>query len=101
MEGKSASNQHKGLKGLSKEGLLIPLTSLDGSFVGLPASAAALAYSEGLAAVESLAASSGKTSIRNILDMMGQNLNFASAFQSVLNKSVAQFDAQWRESLKQ
>jgi tetratricopeptide (TPR) repeat protein len=101
MEGKSASNQRKWLNGLSKEGLLIPLTSLDGSFVGLPASAAALAYNEGLAAVESLAASSGKTSIRNILDLMGQNLNFASAFQSVLNKSVAQFDAQWRESLKQ
>jgi tetratricopeptide (TPR) repeat protein len=101
MEGKSASNQHKWLEGLGKEGLLIPLTSLDGSFVGLPASAAVLAYNEGLAAVESLAASSGKTSIRNILDLMGQNLNFASAFQSVLNKSVAQFDAQWRESLKQ
>jgi tetratricopeptide (TPR) repeat protein len=100
MEGKSSSNQHKWLEGLNKEGQLIPLTSLDGSFAGLPASTAALAYNEGLAAVESLVASSGKTSIRNILDLMGQNLNFASAFQSVLNKSVAQFDAQWRESLK-
>jgi hypothetical protein len=100
MEGKSASNQHKWLEGLNKEGQLIPLTSLEGSFAGLPAGTAALAYNEGLAAVESLVASSGKTSIRNILDLMGQNLNFASAFQSVLNKSVAQFDVQWRESLK-
>jgi tetratricopeptide (TPR) repeat protein len=98
-EGRSASNHRKWLEALSKEGQLIPLMGLKGSFVGLPADAASLAYIEGLAAVEFLVASAGKASIRNILDLMGQNYNFESAFQNVIHKSVEQFDIEWRGSL--
>ncbi|HEU0007206.1 MAG TPA: peptidase MA family metallohydrolase [Terriglobia bacterium] len=98
-EGKSASNHRKWLEALSKKDQLIPLMGLKGSFVGLPADAASLAYNEGLAAVEFLVTSAGKTSIRRILDLMGQNYNFESAFQNVMHKSVEQFDIEWRGSL--
>jgi tetratricopeptide (TPR) repeat protein len=98
-EGRSASGHQKWLQALNKEGAVIPLTQLRGSFAGLPAEAASLAYTEGLAAVEYLVASAGKTSIRRILDLMAQNHNFESAFQSVIQKSAAQFDAEWRNSL--
>ena len=98
-ERKSASSQRNWLEGLNKEGHLIPLTDLKGSFAGLPSGAASLAYGEGLAAVEFLVSSAGKSSIRNILELMGQNLNFESAFENVLHKNVEQFDAEWRRSL--
>ena len=75
------------------------MRDLKGSFAGLPADIASLAYSEGLAAVEFLVSSAGKSSIRNILELMGQNLNFESAFENVLHKNVEQFDAEWRRSL--
>lgn len=98
-EGKSGSNHRKWLAALDKSGQLIPLMQLKGPFVGLPTDAASLAYHEGLAAVEFLAASAGRLAIRRILDLMGQNYNFDTAFQNVLNKSVEKFDAEWRASL--
>jgi len=98
-EGKSTSNHRKWLEALNREGRLIPLIGLKGSFVGLAAGDASLAYNEGLAAVEFLVASAGKTSIHRILDLMGKNYNFESAFQNVTHKSVEQFDAEWRGSL--
>ncbi|MCI0422973.1 MAG: tetratricopeptide repeat protein [Acidobacteria bacterium] len=98
-EGKSASNYRKWLEALNKEGQLIPLKGLKGSFVGLSAGAASVAYIEGLAAVEHLVASLGKPSIRSILDLMGQNYNFENAFQKVTHQSVDEFDAAWRLSM--
>jgi len=98
-EGKSTSSHRKWLETLNKESHLIPLTELNVSFAGLPADAASLAYIEGLAAVEFLVASAGKGSIRNILELMGQNYNFESAFENVMHKSVEQFDVEWRRSL--
>jgi tetratricopeptide (TPR) repeat protein len=98
-EGKSVSGQRKWLETLKKEGQLIPLMGLKGSFAGMPAATASLAYHEGLAAVEFLVASAGKDSIRRILDLMGQNYNFESAFQDAVHKTVAQFDAEWQGSL--
>jgi tetratricopeptide (TPR) repeat protein len=98
-EGKSASNHNKWLEALNKAQGLTPLTGLKASFAGLPASAASLAYIEGLAAVEFLVASVGKSTIRRVLDLMGQNYNFESAFQNATSKSVEQFDSEWRASL--
>jgi len=105
MKGRPVSGGQVGVKPrkwldtLNKERQLIPLMELQGSFVGLPADAASLAYHEGLAAVEFLVASAGRTAIRKILDLMGQNYNFETAFQNALNKSVEKFDAEWRGSL--
>ena len=98
-ERKSVASQRNWLEGLNRQGHLIPLRDLNGSFAGLPADTASLAYSEGLAAVEYLISSAGKSSIRNILALMGQNYNFESAFENVVHKNVEQFDAEWRRSL--
>lgn len=98
-EGKSASGDRKWLEALNKGNQLIPLTELGASFARLPADAASVAYREGLAAIEFLTASSGRASIRKILDLMAQNYNFQNAFESVTRKTVAQFDAEWRQSL--
>ena len=98
-EGKSSSSHRRWLETLNREGHLIPLMDLKASFAGLPPDSASLAYSEGLSAVEFLVTSAGKTSIRRILDLMGQNYNFESAFQNVMHKSVEQFDIEWRGSL--
>ena len=97
-ERKSASSRRNWLEGLNKEGHLIPLTDLKASFAGLPSGAASLAYGEGLAAVEFLVSSAGKSSVSNILELMGQNYNFESAFENVMHKNVEQFDAEWRRS---
>jgi len=100
-EGKSSSSYRKWLEALNREGHLIPLMDLKASFASLPADSASLAYREGLAAVEFLVASAGRNSIRNILELMGQNYNFESAFENVLHRNVEQFDAEWRRSLSQ
>ena len=100
-EGKSSSSYRKWLEALNRESHLIQLMDLKASFASLPGDSASLAYREGLAAVEFLVASAGRSSIRNILELMGQNYNFESAFENVLHKNVAQFDAEWRRSLSQ
>jgi tetratricopeptide (TPR) repeat protein len=100
-EEKSSSSYRKWLEALNREGHLIQLMDLKASFASLPADSASLAYREGLAAVEFLVASAGRSSIRNILELMGQNYNFESAFENVLHKNVEQFDAEWRRSLSQ
>jgi tetratricopeptide (TPR) repeat protein len=98
-EGKSASGQQKQLAQLQKENQLVPLKSLRGSFVGLSAGAAALAYTEGLSAVEYLVARFGRAAIRNILDLMAQNYNFENAFRTALRQSAADFESAWQQSL--
>ena len=98
-EGKSASGQQKLLAQLQKENQLVPLKSLRGSFVGLSAGAAALAYTEGLSAVEYLVARFGRAAIRNILDLMAQNYNFENAFRTALRQSAADFESAWQQSL--
>jgi tetratricopeptide (TPR) repeat protein len=84
---------------LQRESQVVPLKSLRGSFVGLPTEAAALAYVEGLSAVEFLVARFGKSSIRNVLELMAQNYNFENAFRSATHESVANFEANWQQSL--
>jgi hypothetical protein len=80
---------------------LIPLKDLDETFAGLSDSAAEVAYAEGLSATEFLVAQSGKASIRNILELLGQNYNFESAFKTAMNKTLAEFEQAWHRDLLQ
>ena len=100
-EGKSAVGHRKLLSQLERQNQLIPLSSLTGSLVGLPAGAAELAYMEGLSATEYLVAGRGKNAIRAVLDLLHQNYNFDSALGSVVNQSLAEFEKSWRVSLTQ
>jgi hypothetical protein len=69
--------------------------------VGFSADRAEIAYTESLSAVEFLVARFGRASMRSILDLMAQNLNFENSFRRVLNQSVAEFEAAWHQALSQ
>jgi predicted lipoprotein len=69
------------------------------SFTNLPAGTAALAYAEGLSAVEYLIARFGRSALRNLLDLMAQNHNLESAISKALQCSVSEFAAAWRRDL--
>ncbi len=98
-EGRSAANDRKILAQLQQENRLIPLRNLRGSFMGLPNGAATLAYAEGLSAVEYLTSQFGRSSIRNLLDLMAQNYNFENAFNTALHRSVSEFETAWQHDL--
>jgi len=100
-EGQSASSVRKMLGGLREKEQLIPLKKLEKSFVGLSDGAAEIAYAQGLSATGFLVASSGKGSIRNILELMAQNYNFESAFKTAMNRTVLEFEQAWQRDLSQ
>jgi hypothetical protein len=86
---------------LRKKDQLIPLKRLEESFTGLPDAAVEIAYAEGLSATEYIVARFGKTSIRNILELMAQNYNFENAFRTALKLSVVEFESAWQRDLSQ
>jgi tetratricopeptide (TPR) repeat protein len=100
-EGQSGASVKKMLAGLRQSDRLIPLKKLDDTFAGLSDTAAEIAYAEGLSATDFLIAQSGKGSIRNILELLGQNYNFENAFKTVVNKSVTEFEQAWQRDLVQ
>jgi hypothetical protein len=69
--------------------------------VGFSADKAEVAYTESLSAMEFLVARFGKTSVRSILDLMAQNLNFENSFKRVLNQSLPEFETAWHRALLQ
>ena len=100
-ENRSAASAKKALAVLRETGRLIQLQDLQGSFAGFSADRAEIAYTESLSAVEFLVARFGRASMRNILDLMAQNLNFENSFRRVLNQSVAEFETAWQQALLQ
>jgi tetratricopeptide (TPR) repeat protein len=100
-EGQSGANVRKFLAALRQKDRLIPLKNLEESFAGLSDSAAEIAYAEGLSATDFLIAQSGKGSIRNILELLGQNYNFENAFKTAVNKTVGEFEQQWQRNLSE
>lgn len=97
-EGKTAAKHRKLLAQLHKENQLLSLQMMKGSFSGLPTNVASMAYLEGLGAVEHLTSKFGKSVVRNILDLMGQNYNFENAFRSITQQSIAEFEGSWHRS---
>ena len=100
-EGKSAAGDRKMLAQLQRGNGLIPLKDLRDSLIGLQAASADLAYTESLSAVEYLIARFGRSSIRNLLALMGNNYNFETAFNTELQRSIAEFEAAWHRALTQ
>lgn len=100
-EGRTAAGDRKALAQLQKGNRLIPLRELKGSFMGLPAGTAALAYAEGLSAVEYLTARFGRSALRNVFDLMAQNYNFENAFNTALQQSVSEFETAWQRELRE
>jgi tetratricopeptide (TPR) repeat protein len=100
-ENRSASSAKKALAELRETGRLIRLEDLQGSFVGFSADKAEIAYTESLSAMEFLVARFGRTSVRSILDLMAQNLNFENSLKKVLNQSLPEFETAWHRALLQ
>jgi tetratricopeptide (TPR) repeat protein len=100
-EGQTAAPYIKSLTQLRQKDQLIPLKRLEESFTGLPDAAVEIAYAEGLSATEYIVARFGKTSIRNILELMAQNYNFENAFRTALKLSVVEFESAWQRDLSQ
>jgi tetratricopeptide (TPR) repeat protein len=100
-EGKTAANDRKALARLQQSGDLIPLQKLRGSFINMPAGIADVAYAESLSAVDYMIARFGRSSIRNILDLMARNYNFENAFTTALQRSVSDFETAWQRDLTQ
>jgi tetratricopeptide (TPR) repeat protein len=100
-EGQSPAGVRKVLVGLREKNQLIPLKNLERSFANLPDAAAEIAYAQGLSATGYLVASSGKASVRNILELMAQNYNFESAFKTATSRTVAEFEQAWQRDLSQ
>jgi len=99
--GGSGAKDRKALTELQRANRLIPLKDLKGSWMDLPAGTVDLAYAEALSGVEYLTARYGRSTIRNLLDLMAQNYNFENAFNTVLQRSVSEFETAWQRDLAQ
>ena len=75
----------------------LPLASLEGSFDGLTAKAATLAYNESAVAVHRLLDDPGPLAIANLLTDIGRGLPFAEAFERNMLISYAEFQKKQAE----
>ena len=98
-EGESSVSLRKMLAQLRQADRLIPLSKLEKSFASFPESEAEVAYAESLSAVDYLARTQGKASIRDILTFMAQNDTFENAFKVVVKKSLRDFESAWQQDL--
>jgi tetratricopeptide (TPR) repeat protein len=98
-EGKSTAGIRRTLAQLQHANRLIPLKNLSGSFMNLPHDAVELAYSQSLSAVEYLVAKFGRSALRELLELVGQNYNFENAFSAALQRSISEFEAAWHRNL--
>jgi tetratricopeptide (TPR) repeat protein len=99
--GGSGAKDRKALAQLQQANRLMPLKDLRGSWMGLSSGTVDLAYAEALSAVEYLIARYGRSAIRDLLALMAQNYNFENAFNTVLQRSVSEFETAWQRDLTQ
>jgi len=71
---------------------LPPYSALEGSFMGLPANQAALAYAKSLAALEYLRDAQGQGEIRRLLKALPASSTFNNLLQDELRSSYANFE---------
>ncbi|HEY8370681.1 MAG TPA: peptidase MA family metallohydrolase, partial [Thermodesulfobacteriota bacterium] len=76
-------------------GPVVSLRRLEGSFMGLGAAEAELAYLEALTATDFLVARYGPAASRRILDRLGAGAPLAAAIEEVLSVSYEEFERQW------
>lgn len=74
---------------------VMPLHLLHGSFVGLPRRAAQQAYADSYSAVQALIARHGLSRIRDLLETLATQQDFARAFEGVLHERYRDFEVAW------
>lgn len=81
--------------------LLIPLSSLHGSFMNLSDDQASLAYAESYAAVKTLADRYGLYRIRQLLKDLGRWKDFSAAFSDQFMISYETFQSDWQDTVSE
>lgn len=84
----------------ARGGHLIPLRSLEGSFMSLQGPATVgLAYAEGASAAAYLIEQYGMSGVQALLQRLGHGGTFDAAFQETFGATPEEFEARWRASL--
>jgi len=79
---------------------LVPLSLLHGSFLQLSGAQASLAYAESFAAVKALVDRYGLFRVRQLLEDLGRQKNFAQAFSDQFMISYEAFQSDWQQTLQ-
>jgi tetratricopeptide (TPR) repeat protein len=79
---------------------LVPLSLLHGSFLQLNGAQASLAYAESFAAVKALVDRYGLFRVRQLLEDLGRQKNFAEAFSDQFMISYEAFQSDWQQTLQ-
>ncbi|MBI4402395.1 MAG: tetratricopeptide repeat protein [Nitrospirae bacterium] len=92
-EGRATSWGHDILARQADE--IAPLSSLHGSFLGLPPRTAAVAYAESYWATQALVKRYGIVRVRQLLEALSVTPDFPKTFEAVLKDRYREFDATW------
>ena len=90
-----------GVRAAARQGQLIPLARLNGSFLGLSSTrAVALAYAESYAATEFLVDRYGTAAVGQLLRRLGDGQPFRAAAAETLGAPIEQVETAWHEWLQ-
>jgi len=98
-EGTSEAERGHFLASALKQDSLIPLVSLNRSFLGLEEDEAQLAYAESFSAMKYLVDTYGLVKVREILELLATNSSIDFALRSTINLDYSQFEDEWRQYL--
>ncbi len=98
-EGRSSAEYSRVLSQIAASGK-VRLKSLEGSFMGLKAEQAQVAYLLSLSATEYIIREFGLFSVRNILENLGKGMGLDEAISTALGLSYADLERSWLASLR-
>jgi len=84
---------------VAHEGKLPSLGSLNGSFVGLTASEAGMAYAASYTAGTFLIERWSRWDVQRLLRQLGEGASFEKALEEATGRSVSEFEQEWRDWL--
>jgi len=94
MEGRRSNSAAGAIVEMAGQGQAPRLEQLEGSWLGLPSGAAAIAYAYSLAAVESIIQAGGVSDISRLLDNIATAPSMESALRGTLHSDYADLDQQ-------
>ena len=94
------AHQKDSIRKIAKAGKIPPLSSLEGSFTGLNADQARLAYLFSLSSVRYLIDNFGMYRVKTILEEMGTGADIGKAIDSVISLPYEDVERGWKASLE-
>lgn len=99
-EGKSQDMTRKVMKELSRRKAIIPLGSLEGSFLGLNKNQANIFYLESLSAVSYMIDRYGLYRVKELLLELSKGNSIDASFKSALYLSYKEFETDWKRTVE-